>query len=98
VPLFHAAGIFTSIMMPLYWDVPVALGIGHRPLSSPMVIECLDNLDADSVLLPPVILEELSQSEETMKPLKKLSFAAFAGGKYSCSSRPPFLKDPLITH
>lgn len=64
-----------------YWDVPAALGIGDRPLSADMVMECLKHVDADSTLLPPAILEELSQSEESINFLKGLAYVGFGGGK-----------------
>ncbi len=87
MPLFHAAALFISLMLVHYWDLPVALGIGDRPLSSDLVIDCLKNLDADAALLPPVLLEELSKDLETIKPLAKLSYVAFGGGETVFSYR-----------
>ncbi|KAL2129416.1 hypothetical protein VTI74DRAFT_7827 [Chaetomium olivicolor] len=80
MPLFHAAALYISMLMIHYWDVPAAFGIGDRPLSGDMVIGCLKNADVDSVLLPPAILEELSQSKESIDVLNKLSYVAFGGG------------------
>ena len=68
-------------MLIHYWDMPISLGIGDRPLSSELVVDCLENVDADAALLPPALLEELSQDPETIKPLAKLSYVAFGGGE-----------------
>ena len=83
VPLFHAAGLYITVMMTLFWDRPVALSVPEKPLSSDLVLECLDCLDADGIILPPVILEEMSQSKESMNVLSRLNAVAFGGGKPS---------------
>jgi hypothetical protein len=65
-----------------YWDVPAVLGIGDRPLSADMALECLKYADVNSIILPPAILEELSQSTaESIDVLTKLSYVGFGGGK-----------------
>lgn len=76
-----------SIMEPLFWDSPVALPIPDKPLTSDMVVECIDNVEPDATLLPPVILEEISQSAEHMKALAKLNVVAFGGGESSMANR-----------
>jgi thioester reductase-like protein len=80
MPLYHAAALYVSLLMVHYWDLPVALGIGDRPLSSDMAVQCLKYADVDSVLLPPAILEELSQSKESVDVLKDLAYVTFGGG------------------
>ncbi|KAK4447368.1 hypothetical protein QBC34DRAFT_440122 [Podospora aff. communis PSN243] len=80
MPLYHAAAMYMSLIMIHYWDTPAALGIGDRPLSSDMVLECLKYSHADAVVLPPAIYEELSQIDDAIDVLKGLSFAAFGGG------------------
>lgn len=82
MPLFHAAGLYLALMMSLFWDTAIALGIPDKPLSSDLVLECLDNLEADAVVLPPVMLEEMSHSKENMGALSKLNIVAFGGGKF----------------
>ncbi len=81
VPLFHAAGLYITMTLDLYWDVPVAFGIGDRPLSADIIEESLKHADVNAVVLPPAILEELSQSEESMRLLSRLSYVGFGGGK-----------------
>ena len=70
-----------TIIATLYWDKLVALGIPEKPLSSDIVVECLTKLGPKAVLLPPVILEELSLSDEGIRALSKLNMVAFGGGK-----------------
>ncbi|KAK3902336.1 hypothetical protein C8A05DRAFT_15597 [Staphylotrichum tortipilum] len=93
MPLFHAAGLYITMTLDLYWDVPVAFGVGDRPLSADMIEESLKHADVNSVMLPPAILEELSQSEESMAVLKKLSYVGFCGGNLS-----PETGDRLVDH
>jgi hypothetical protein len=81
VPLFHSSALCTFILRALYWDAPVVLGIGDRPLTPDSVIAYLDNSRADSVMLPPSILEEMSKMDEGIEALRKLKFVAFGGGK-----------------
>ncbi|KAK1830460.1 hypothetical protein QBC39DRAFT_434846 [Podospora conica] len=80
MPLYHAAAMYMSMVMTHYWDVPTALGIGTRPLSSDIVLECLKYSGSDAVNLPPAILEEMSQMEEATEALSGLSWVAFGGG------------------
>lgn len=58
----------------------MAFGIGERPLSIDLVIECLENADVEGVMLPPAMLEEMSHSEENTQALAKLKIVTFGGG------------------
>ncbi|KAK4464967.1 hypothetical protein QBC42DRAFT_262241, partial [Cladorrhinum samala] len=80
MPLYHAAAMYFSMIMIHYWEAPSALGIGDRPLSSDMVLECLHHARVDAAVLPPVILDELSQSNEAMEALSGLECVVFGGG------------------
>ncbi|KAK3988746.1 putative dehydrogenase [Cladorrhinum sp. PSN332] len=80
MPLYHAAAMYFSLIMMHYWDVSSAIGIGDRPLSSTMIMESLHHAKVDTVLLPPAILEELSQSTEAMDALSELECVTFGGG------------------
>ncbi|KKY30833.1 putative nonribosomal peptide synthetase [Diaporthe ampelina] len=80
MPLFHIAGLLCVVCMSMFWDTPVCLGIAERPLSSDLVVECLEKLDVESTLLPPALVEELSQSEEGLRALTRLNVVAFGGG------------------
>lgn len=83
VPLYHAAALYLALLMIHYWDLPAAFGVGDRPLSADLALDCLKHAAVDSVLLPPAILEELSQGEESVDVLKKLAYVGFGGGEQS---------------
>lgn len=81
VPLFHSATLYSVVLTSIYWGVTTVLGIADRPLFSGLVIESLKDLDVDSALLPPSIIEELSKTEDGIQALKKLNVVTFGGGK-----------------
>lgn len=76
--------MYMTMIMTHYWDVPTALGIGNRPLTSNMVLECLKYSGSDAVILPPAIVEEMSQMDEAIEALPKLSWVGFCGGMSPC--------------
>ncbi|KAI1406984.1 hypothetical protein F5Y13DRAFT_207076 [Hypoxylon sp. FL1857] len=96
MPLFHAAALYLFVFHALYWDTPIAFPIIDRPLSSDLVIECLDNLDVELVVLPPSILEDMSQSEEGITALKKLNMVSFGGGSLGREAGDRLLKSGVI--
>lgn len=73
--------MYLALLLVHYWDTPVSLGIPDRPISTEMIIECLEHNDSDSVVLPPATLEEMSQDEKSINVLKKLAYVGFGGGK-----------------
>ncbi|RYC58014.1 hypothetical protein CHU98_g8197, partial [Xylaria longipes] len=80
MPLFHAAGLYCVLVTALYYETPAAFGVPDRPLSADFVTESLNHLDAEGVMLPPALLEDMSQSDRYVEPLKKLNLVGFAGG------------------
>ncbi|KAI1453837.1 hypothetical protein F4805DRAFT_354992 [Annulohypoxylon moriforme] len=80
MPLFHAAGLYIFVFSAIYWGTPIAFGIGERPLSIDLVIDCLENVDVEGVMLPPAMLEEMSHSDEYIQSLAKLKIVTFGGG------------------
>ncbi|GAW24728.1 hypothetical protein ANO14919_143200 [Xylariales sp. No.14919] len=80
MPLFHAAGIYSFLGSVLYLETPAAFGLADRPLSADTVAECIEHLDVEGTMLPPSILEDMSQIDRCVQALKKLNFAALAGG------------------
>ncbi|KAK3319499.1 hypothetical protein B0T19DRAFT_268473 [Cercophora scortea] len=80
MPQYHAAGMFMTLQQSIYMEQTVAMGIGNRPLSTDMALECLRDAKADSIFLPPAILEEMSQMDEAIEVLKKLQYTSFGGG------------------
>ncbi|KAI0394176.1 nonribosomal peptide synthetase [Xylariaceae sp. FL0594] len=80
MPFFHAAGLFIFLTAGLYFETPIALGLPDRPLSSDSVAECLQHVDVQGTLLPPAILEDMSQNDEHTALLSKLKMVFFGGG------------------
>ncbi|KAK8064619.1 nonribosomal peptide synthetase [Apiospora phragmitis] len=80
MPLFHAAGLYIAFWFSVYYGVPIALGSADRPLSADLVVESLKNVDANTTLLPPAILEDMSMNDEAMKELAKFHGVGIGGG------------------
>jgi acyl-CoA synthetase (AMP-forming)/AMP-acid ligase II len=80
MPLFHAAGLYCFLTTALYYETPVALALPNRPLSAESVLEALENTHAEATMLPPAILEDMSQDDRYIESLKKLNMVFFAGG------------------
>ncbi|KAI1474192.1 hypothetical protein K445DRAFT_319573 [Daldinia sp. EC12] len=81
MPFFHAAGMYISVFLGLYCGTPIMLAIPSKPLRPDIVCEYIKHAGPDtSTLLPPSILEEMSQVPEHVEALKKLSVAMFGGG------------------
>ncbi|KAJ2983899.1 hypothetical protein NUW58_g6174 [Xylaria curta] len=80
MPLFHAAGLYCFLVVTLYYGTPTALSPSDRPLSAESILESLQHLDVQGMFVPPAILEDMSQSDRYIEPLKKLNLVAFAGG------------------
>ena len=73
----------------------VALGIPDRPISTEMILDCLEHNESDSVVLPPATLEEMSQDEKSINMLKKMSFVGFGGGKSDRKTKDIYHRCPL---
>ncbi|TGJ82530.1 hypothetical protein E0Z10_g6254 [Xylaria hypoxylon] len=80
MPLFHAAGLYSFLSTCLYYETPAAFGLSDRPLSAESVVGCLEHLDVEGIMLPPSLLEDMSQLDRYIAPLAKLNFVVFSGG------------------
>ncbi|GAP86953.1 putative nonribosomal peptide synthetase [Rosellinia necatrix] len=80
MPLFHAAALYSFLSTVIYYGTPAALGLPDRPLSAESVLSCLEHLDVQATMLPPAILEDMSQSDHYIEALKKLNLVFFGGG------------------
>lgn len=89
MPLFHMAGIIGVIINAFYQDCPVVLAPTERPMTSELVIECLDRADVESAMLPPAIVEDMGQSKEGIRALANLESVAYGGGNLAreCGNR-----------
>lgn len=81
VPMYHAAGIYLFAFMAIYWDTPLVLGFPEKQLSAELVTNCLSNMEVGATVMPPSILEDISQQESGLRLLAKLRFVTFGGGK-----------------
>ncbi|KAI1503048.1 hypothetical protein F5X99DRAFT_376604 [Biscogniauxia marginata] len=79
LPLFHAAGVYMFLIAAIYWETPMALSLPDRPLSSDLVVDCLNTLNVGGTVLPPVVLEDMSQYDRCVQALAKLEMVAFGG-------------------
>ncbi|KAI0551250.1 hypothetical protein F4679DRAFT_582725 [Xylaria curta] len=86
MPLFHAAGLYLFLVSTVYFGTPTAFGIPGRPLAADLIADSLDNADVEMAFLPPAILEDMSQSDRYIEPLKKLKLVCFAGGNLATES------------
>ena len=77
------AGLMQTLAAPLYYNQTIIWPPSNRPMSSELIDDLLDNVSVDVVLLAPSILEEMSQSQSSLKKLRKLKAAAMGGGQYS---------------
>ncbi len=82
MPLFHAAGIYLVVTGSLYWDTVIALSIPSKPLTPDLVLEMVSVLHPEIVVVPPVLLEEISNSPEDIRVLAELKIVGFIGGKF----------------
>ncbi|OTB03901.1 hypothetical protein M426DRAFT_73780 [Hypoxylon sp. CI-4A] len=80
MPLFHAAGMYVFIFCSIYYNAPVALAIGERPLSVDLVLDYLKYAGVQGAILPPALIEEMSYDEECIQALAKLNVVCFGGG------------------
>ncbi|KAL7914274.1 NRPS-like enzyme [Trichoderma velutinum] len=85
MPLFHGVGLAAVIMFITYYHLPCALGIPEKPLSEDLVKECLANSGADAALLPPSIIDGMSQTEDGLKAITNLKSISYGGGNLSGS-------------
>ena len=74
------AGILGQLVLALYYRHTVIWPPAGRPISADLVDELLDNVEVDGMFLAPSVLEDLSQSEESLEKLKKVKFVEFGGG------------------
>lgn len=89
MPLFHMAGIIGVIINAFYQSCPIVLGPTDRPMTSDLVVECLEKADVESAMLPPAIIEDLGQSEKGIQALTRLNSVAYGGGNLAreCGNR-----------
>ncbi|KAI0405456.1 nonribosomal peptide synthetase [Xylaria palmicola] len=86
IPLFHAAGVYMFMIRTIYWSAPVVLGVPGIPLTADLAVECLNTLDFDGAVFPPVVLEDLSCNEDHMQLLARLNMVVFGGSSLAAAA------------
>ena len=81
LPFFHAGGITNSLSVPAYLSVTTVVGPPDRPLNAPLLDDIIDHGRIDVAILPPSILEDMSQSESSLNRLARLKAVICGGGK-----------------
>ncbi|KYK57081.1 NRPS-like enzyme [Drechmeria coniospora] len=92
LPLFHAAGLSTTLTLAALDGTPVTLGMPDQRLSADLAKHCLAHAPVDSAMLPPSIVDEISRSEDGLQQLKALRLVAFCGGNLSSAGGARLLK------
>ncbi|MCJ1401925.1 hypothetical protein MMC11_005142 [Xylographa trunciseda] len=85
LPPFHVkiAGVMLSLAIALYFNETIIWPPPGRPVSIDMVEDLLDNVSLDVCFVAPSILEEMSQSESSLKKLEKVKYVETTGGPLS---------------
>lgn len=80
-PLFHAAGVGNCLAVAAYLPLTVVLAPVERIPNAGLIDELLDHGNCDMALLPPSLLEDMSQSQASLDRLGKLKGVFYGGGK-----------------
>ncbi|KAH8199405.1 hypothetical protein TruAng_006449 [Truncatella angustata] len=82
MPFFHMAGLFLATIY-VSLDTPASIGIASRPLTADLAFKSIKHSGAESTMLPPSVLEEMSQESSHVDCLSKLKMVMFGGGNLS---------------
>ncbi|OIW26213.1 acetyl-CoA synthetase-like protein [Coniochaeta ligniaria NRRL 30616] len=80
MPLFHAAGIWSFMILTIYMEKTCALPIADQPMNSEITRRSISCSESDGTIMPSSLLDEVGRSEEGIAVLQKLSFVMFGGG------------------
>ncbi|KAL8707220.1 MAG: hypothetical protein Q9220_007714 [cf. Caloplaca sp. 1 TL-2023] len=86
LPPFHVAGILCSLSIALYHEIIPVWPPAGRPISLDLFDDAVDNLRLDGCLVPPSLLEEVSQSQASLDRLRRLKYVGFGGGPLAASA------------
>ncbi|KUJ07624.1 acetyl-CoA synthetase-like protein [Mollisia scopiformis] len=79
LPPFHAAGVITALLAPLWFNMITVWQPSNRPLSAVLVDEVLDASNADMIYLAPSIIEDMVQSPASLQRLERLAVIGYGG-------------------
>lgn len=80
-PFFHAAGVSNCLAVAAYLPLTAVLAPADRIPNAGLIDELLDHGNCDMALLPPSLLEDMSQSQESLYRLGKLKGVFYGGGE-----------------
>lgn len=95
MPLFHAFGLVYFFTYGVYWGEKLLMGDPSKPTTYANTLDILQHSGADSALLPPSIVVELTQTEEGVAALKKLSYVVTGGGAISTASGDKMMREGI---
>ncbi|KAF9887314.1 hypothetical protein FE257_010309 [Aspergillus nanangensis] len=84
-PLFHVAGFALSCYL-LFTGCTLLLGYPRRPPGIPVLRAALQVPNVDGALLPPSIVDELTEDSELLKKISRLRWIVSGGGAISQSA------------
>ncbi|GJN72092.1 L-aminoadipate-semialdehyde dehydrogenase [Purpureocillium lilacinum] len=97
MPLFHAAGMLASLtILAVFYGLPLALGIPDQIMTPESVRDCLFYSRADSVMLPPSIVEGLCQVDGGLEIMKQLNYVVVGGGNLSQAAGDTLLENGIL--
>ncbi|EFQ26791.1 thioester reductase domain-containing protein [Colletotrichum graminicola] len=96
MPLFHAAGCYMLLAATVFCGHPVALGFPDRPLTPQIVVEAVEHAQVDNAILPPSILENMSDMPEGIAALRKLKRVHFGGGNLARDAGNKLVKEGVF--
>jgi thioester reductase-like protein/aryl carrier-like protein len=82
-PLFHLAGFFNNIMIPLYTQTIPVFGPATRLPSGALTAHIIQNLNVKGCFLPPSLVADLYAEPNGLDLLKSLEVLCYAGGPLS---------------
>ena len=80
MPFFHAAGVTNVLAVPAFLGTTTVVAPAEGLMNAGMVSEILDYGNIDVALLPPSLLEDLSESPLSLNRLSKLKGVIYGGG------------------
>ncbi|KAI0383712.1 acetyl-CoA synthetase-like protein [Hypomontagnella monticulosa] len=86
MPFFHGSGLYLAIFLGIVYGRPCVCPIGSKPLTADLVCDYIKYAEAESILLPPSILEDMNKVPAHVEALKKLNIVMFGGGNLAAQS------------
>jgi hypothetical protein len=83
--MFHAGGVYCTFGGSIYWDMQFAL-YTTKPVNSMGIMEAVKYSGSRAMVVPPSSVAELSNMDNGMELLMKMTFIGYGGGE-SCLCR-----------